>query len=190
MIVLETEIKGLLKDHRARHSEFQIDNFIIGSEPCAWARYRQSLREIDSRWGLLVSSREELELFDLSRDRGWPFGRRAKIRLSRRKRSRAALVKNIAETERELERFVEIAIQLKDEIGPVENGKRELLEADSWRQKAVRMSALDLLVNRGISHTTMDFILKLPIKDRQMVINVISPDANPDPLRLLGMYED
>jgi len=188
--MIEYGIKLILKDFQPMHSEFQIDNFIVGAESCPWARYKQALREIDSRWSSLVSSREDLELFDLSRSRGWPFGRRAKIRLSRRKRSRAALVKNIAETERELERFVEIAIQLKDEIGPIENGKRELLEADSWRQKAVRMSALDLLVNRGISHTTMDFILKLPIKDRQMVINVISPDANPDPLRLLGMYED
>jgi len=187
---MEDKIKDLLKDYESRHSEYQIDNFIVAAQGDNWSMYKQALREIASRYESLLSQKEDLELYDLQIKFYWPFGRQAEIKKKRRIRHRAALVESVRETERELGRFVVIATQLKEVLGIVNSEKRKKFEAGSWCQKAIRMSALDLLVNRGISHATMDFILKLSIKDRRKVINMISPAANPDPLKLLGMYED
>ena len=48
-------IKNLLKDYEGCHSDFQIDNFIIGSQGDAWAQYKQCLREINGRVEILES---------------------------------------------------------------------------------------------------------------------------------------
>ena len=127
-------IKNLLKDYQPKHSQFQIDNFIIGNQGCNWSKYKQALREIDGRYNSLIGQKEDLELFDLKRVWRWPFGRKAQIRAIRRKRDRQTLADNIAETERELRRFVEIAVKLKERIGKLDYEKRKVLESDSWRQ--------------------------------------------------------
>ena len=43
------KIEKILVDHQELHSDFQIDNFIIGSQGDAWAQYKQCLREIKAR---------------------------------------------------------------------------------------------------------------------------------------------
>ena len=179
-------IEKLLDDYQQYHSEFQIDNFIIGKEGCNWSKYKQALREIDSRYKSLISQKEELELFELQKSRCWPFGSRFKIMAARRKRARLAMIDQISETERELNKFVKIAVKLKEEIGDIGNGKRELLEADSWKQKALKMAGIDLLINGRIGQPTMELILALPEGDRFEVLGRLSPDSDPDPMKLIG----
>ena len=179
-------IEKLLKDHQSCHSEFQIDNFIVGNQGYDWSQYKQALREIDGRYQSLIGQKEELEIFDLKKYWRRSFGRRAEIRLARRKRIRLAMVDGIAETERELNRFVELALKLKQEIGDLGNGKREMLESNSWRQKALRMAGIDLIVNGRIGQPTMELVLALPKKDRDEVLMILSPQAKPDPMKLIG----
>ena len=181
------EIETLLKDHQNLHSGFQIDNFIIGNQGCIWSQYKQTLREIEGRYNSFITQKESLELFDLKRNWFWPFGRKAQIRKNALKRKRQSMVDSIVETERELNRFVEIAMELKKEIGDLDNGKREMLEADSWRQKALKMAGIDLLVNGRIGQPTMELILALPKKDRSEVLGILSPESKPNPMRLIGI---
>ena len=179
------DIEILLKDFETKHSEYQIDNFIIGNQGGIWSQYKQALREIHSRYNSLISQKEELELFDLKKPWRWPFGRRAEIKKARRKRSRLAMADGISETARELNRFVKLAMALKKALGDLGNGKREILEADSWRQKALRMAGIDILVNHRIGQSTMELILALPEKDRTGVLLILSPDSKPDPFKLI-----
>ena len=64
--------------------------------------------------------------------------------------------------------------------------KRRRLETDSWRHKALKMAGVDLLINGRIGQSTMELILALPEKERFGVLAIISPDARPDPMKLIG----
>ncbi len=185
-------IDELLKDYQGRHSTFQIDNFIIGKQGDRWSRYKQALREISNRYQSLMDLKEDLELFDMARCWRWRslFGKRARIWKKRRIRSRAAMVENISETERELKRFVWLATKLKRDIGNLDKEKRAVLEADSWRQKSLRMAGIDLLVNGRIGQPTMELILALPVREQTEVLGVLAPDAKPDPFNLIGLNKE
>lgn len=181
------QVETLLRDHQNLHSKFQIDNFIIGNQGCIWSQYKQALREIEGRYSSFITQKESLELFDLKRNWFWPFGRKAEIRNNALKRKRESMVDGLAESERELTRFVELALELKKEIGDLDNGKREILESDSWRQKAIKMAGIDLLVNGRLGQPTMELILALPKKDRSEVLRILSPESKPNPMRLIGI---
>ena len=56
----DIEIKKLLNDHQELHSEFQIENFIIGNQGDKWAQYKQSLREIKARYEKLESDKMQV----------------------------------------------------------------------------------------------------------------------------------
>ena len=187
--MIEKNIEILLSDFRALHSEYQIENFIIGGQGDAWAKYKQCLREIANRHESLLNQKESLEHFDLKRC-WYGFGKVARIKKSARSRLRKTMINGIAEIERELERFISLAIELKNQLGEIDERKRAELEAGSWRFKALRMAGIDLLVNGRIGHPTMDLILMLPEKDRGGVLKILSPDARPDPFKLLGMNDD
>ena len=185
---MKDKIELLLQDHVPGPSAFQVENFIVNASGSdCWSQYKQALREIQGRYETLINQKEGLELLDLKPGWRWPFGRRAQIKENRRKRKRQSLIDNIAETERELNRFVELAVKLKEQIGDLENGKREMLEANSWRQKALKMAGVDLLVNGRIGQPTMELILSLPEKDRSGVLTILSPQAKPDPMKLVGL---
>ena len=192
---LEKTINELLVDYEFLHTDFQIDNFIIGGAGDDWAKYKQTLSEISTRYNSILAGEEELEIARLSRP-GFRLAftekRRAlhRVKIARWERSILATEFMLTQTKRELARLVENAVRLKKNFINLSKERRAELETESWRNKAIYMSAMDLLVNRGISHTTMDFILKLPKDARRMVINVISPDARPDPFKLLGMNDD
>ena len=184
---MKNKIESLLEDYQPRHSEFQIDNFIVGKQGDQWSQYKQALREIEDRYNSLVNQKEEMELLDLKRWRWSGFGRKAQIIKARRQRNRELMEKGIAETERELNRFVEIAVKLKERMGKLDYEKRQVLESDSWRQKALRMAGIDLMVNGRIGQSTMELVLALPAKERFLVLAILSPDAKPDPKKLIGI---
>ena len=186
-------IENLLKDYVPKHSEFQIDNFIVGSQGDTWAQYKQALREIKSRYGMLIQLREDFELAALNGNgrRFLKFGKRARakavIEAARDKRRHKAMLENLEHTERELACFVELASDLKNVLGDIDADKRQRLEAQSWWRKALRMAGVDMLVNGRIGQATMELIVALPVTERDMVLGILSPAANPDPLKLIGM---
>jgi hypothetical protein len=187
-------VERLLIDYQARHSQYQIDNFIIGKAGDGWARYQQALHEIDDRYRGLVEKRESLEIHELSRPkriRG--FGRKARRlrELSEIRHERVAefALRDIRDTERELNRLVELAEALRsrwgrDELTP---SKRAALDAESWRIKAIRMAALDIFVSGRISRASAELIGALPDNDRKQVLEKIAPESSPDIHGMIGL---
>ena len=184
--MMDETIKYLLEDYQPAHSEFQIKNFIIRGEVDDWARYKQALREIDAGDKNLVAKRDDLELFDLKKRR-FRFGRKARIERGVRTRAKEALLTGIRETERELRVFVDVAVGLKKKFGELDPLKRAKLEAESWKQKAIKMAGIDLLVNGRVGSTTLNFILSLPKEDQALVIEHFKPGAKVDPFKMIGL---
>lgn len=181
---MKDQIERLLEDFEPNHTDFQIDNFIIGKQGDNWAQYKQALREIDGRYKSLVTQKEELELLTLNRVRR--FFRWFRIRAQRRRRKCEAMMKNIAETERELRRFLAIAMKLKARLGKLDYDRRKELEADSWLQKTRKMAGVDMLVNGGqLSKATLEMIIALPRRERRTILAELT--NQPDPNRLLKL---
>lgn len=186
--MMDETVKHLLEDYQAAHSEFQIKNFIIRGEVDDWARYKQALREIDARSKNLAAKRDDLELFDLKKKR-FRFGKKARIEKGIRERVKEALLNGIQETEREMKVFLEIAIVLKKKFGKIDPVKRQVLEACSWKAKALRMAGVDFIVGGRLSQPTIGLILTLPKRDQVEVLTMISPKNLKDPHHLLGISD-
>jgi len=189
---MKFKIAKLLQDYEPKHSEFQIDNFIIGSNGNRWEQYKQALREIKSRYENLINLEENLQLFEFTPK--WKtklkFGKRARLKAQieakQQKRRHAVLLENIKHTERELNLFVEIADKLKKRFGHIDYDKRRALEADSWYQKVRKMAGVDLITNHGqLGRSTVEMILALPKKDRTIVLNEVA--TTKEPHKLLGL---
>jgi len=178
-------IEDLLKDYRPKHSEFQIRNFIIGSQGSAWFKYKQCLREISSRNDALVNEKENLEIFDSKKPWFKWFGKISKIKRQKRIRQRKALLYAISETERELSAFVDMALDLKCSMGDIDDQKRAVLETEGWTQKARTMAGIDILTGgMSLSRQTIEMILMLPENKREILLAEIR--SRPDPLLMIG----
>jgi hypothetical protein len=186
------EIKKLLEDYVPKHSEFQIDHFIVGGQGDSWAQYKQALREIKTRHEMLIQLKEEVLLESLNGNgrRFFKFTKlsrvKARIEAARAARKHEALVENLKHTERELNRFVLIASKIKKHLGAIDDDKRKALEADSWYHKARRLAGLDMLTSGGhLSRPTVELILSLPQKEQDAVLTEIL--ASKEPFKLLGL---
>jgi len=177
-------IKDLLEDFEPAHSEFQLNQFIIGGEVDAWSKYKQALREIDSRWVSLARQKDELELFDLKKS-GFGFGRKARIKNRIRNRARKMMVRGIFETERELDILLELAVGLKEKLGTIDSEKRAVLETGSWKRKALKMAGVDLITTGRLGQATFNLVLALPKEDRLSVLSQLKQGS--DPFKLIEL---
>ena len=179
---MRKKIKELLTDYQRAHSEFQINNFIVGAAGDDWAQYKQALREIASRFDQIEDyplqiELAEIELKEIKARRAW-FSKtkkaRREIEIVRAERRIEASKRKEKETRRELAEFVARAVELKAAIGELTDEKRRELEARSWEDKARKLAALDLISGGGISRTTSEFIFSLPAESRRRLIDTIS----------------
>lgn len=162
------KINKLLEDYQELHSDFQIDNFIIGNQGDSWAQYKQCLREMKSRVESIESDKMQAEILERKPKQSkifWPsksnLEKRRVEKISNRTRLNT-IYAMIKERERELSRFLEHAQRLKDEIGTIDQDRRYQLEIESWTAKGRKLAAIDLLSYGRISTQTLDFILSLP----------------------------
>jgi coenzyme F420-reducing hydrogenase delta subunit len=184
-------IDEILKDYESKHSEYQIENFIVGMQVGDWAKYKQCLREIKNRVETLQGLKEELEIerlksngyFNIATSISRRKRRLKEIGRVRKKRALKALDDDIISTEREISKFFEVAKKLKEEIGDLTPEKRDLLEADSWFQKARQMAAIDMICDHGLSKPTFEMILALPEKDKNTILTELG--SCKDPRKLL-----
>jgi hypothetical protein len=184
-------IKKLLADHRSGHSDFQVDHFVVGAEVNPWAQYKQALREVAGRWESIETMRLDLQVLEATPPpkRVFAIGARyrvpARIRRVKWEREVARLRAAIASTERELSRFVELAVDLKKQIGELTEDERARLEAESWADKARRMAQIDYLVAGAISRQTIEFIEHFPRPMRQRLLIEVA-----EPVNLLGVTDN
>jgi hypothetical protein len=183
-------IEKLLADYRTGHSYFQMDHFIVGAQGNPWAQYKQALREVASRWESLESMRLDLEVLEAvpPPKRVFAIGRRwrvpARVKRIKWEKEVARLRASIASTERELTRFVELAVDLKKQIGELNEDDRARLEAESWADKARRMAQIDFLVAGAISRQTVEFIEHFPRHLRRRLLIEVA-----EPVNLLGTVD-
>jgi len=165
------QINDLLKDHAAGHSDFQIENFIVGSEAHPWHRYKQCLREIAGRKESIEMGEQEIRYMeeDIGRLKKWdrfsPFSRKKRSRMiAILMAKRTAGLNSIRNNARELQRFVESAVAIRESHGfkNLSAEKKRYLEADAWREKAKWMICLDMFCFGNISKPTLEFTYKLP----------------------------
>jgi hypothetical protein len=178
----DIKIKKLMADNQELHSDFQIDNFIIGNQGDRWAQYKQCLREISGRRENIRLKKSEAELLRLDIDRKkiyWPsrYGRKkAKIKRQEKLKRFEDLRAIISEYERELSRFLKHALELKRHFGNINRERRQQLELESWTAKGRKMAAIDRVLTGRISHQTFEFILSLPIESQHSILDKILPD--------------
>lgn len=189
------EINVLLKDIEKRHSDFQIENFIIRKQGDLWAQYKQCLREISGRNESIENEELKVKNEKINRDRIkkslryklWRFLNRKKIvgdgLPPERSKEQAENVKNL---KAELKCFLKIARKLKEQIGELTDGRRDELESASWRAKGLKLAAIDILSVGRISNQTLDFILSLSKENQIIVFEQLSRGG---PWQALGFSE-
>jgi hypothetical protein len=177
-------INDLLKDHTAGHSEFQIKNFIVGSEAHPWHRYKQCLREIAGRKESIELGEQEIRYMeeDIGRLKKWdkfnPFFRKKRSRmLAILLAKRKAGLKSITNNVRELERFVQAAVAIRKSSGfeKLSIEKKRYLEAEAWREKAKFMLCMDLFCTGRPTKQTIEFIYKLPREAKRELLMEVDP---------------
>jgi len=185
------QINDLLKDHAAGHSDFQIENFIVGSEAHPWHRYKQCLREIAGRKESIELGEQEIRYMDedIRRLKKWdkfnPFFRKKRTRMiAILMAKRKAGSKSIKNNARELHIFVESAVTIRESFGfeKLSIEKKRYLEADAWREKAKWMICLDMFCFGNISKATLEFTYKLPKAVKRELIMQLS-DLNREKLQ-------
>jgi len=188
-ITNEIITESLLYDNESRHSDFQIENFIIKKQGDKWAQYKQCLREIASRDSSIRDSE--------ARNKALVSATKKSVRfklwrlLNRKKNGSGPEIRlpdgNLDDLKAELDCFLKIAEKLKGELGEITEERRYKLETESWKNKGVKMAAIDILATGRVSNQTYDFIFSLPKKSQLEVFLKLSTKQ---PMALLGFEPD
>ena len=176
-------VEKLLSDFRPEHSEFQMENFIIGGGH-PWGQYKQALRELSARHlAMIESSQKIVELRDeIKRQRAKWFWRG---RVNGYEAKLAALKDSRKSKAREYYTFYRIARELKKQLGEITPKRRRELEAEMWLDKARRMAALDLMTTGGIQRQTAEFLTSLPREQRRELFRELMPENRQKLLTIL-----
>ena len=176
-------VEKLLSDFRPEHSEFQMENFIIGGGH-PWGQYTQALRELSARHLAMVESGEkirELKAHIATERRKW-FGRG---HVNGHAAKLATLKDSRKSKAREYYTFYRIALDLKKQLGEITPKRRRELEAEMWLDKARRMAALDLMTTGGIQRQTAEFLTSLPREQRRELFRELMPENRQKLLMIL-----
>ncbi len=179
-------IESLLADYEAIHSCFQIKHFIVGASGDKWAQYKQALREIDARYNNLIDMEWQQQVaISASVKKKWY----AVLGVGKQSVNKVLEKKNreISGIKKELARFIEIAEKLKAELGEITEERRYQLETESWKNKGIKMAAIDILATGRISNQTYDFVFSLP---KESQLELFAKLSNQQPMALLGFEPD
>jgi len=185
-------IVELLEDNESRHSDFQIENFIIKKQGDTWAQYKQCLREISSRHSSIKDSEARGKAFVSAAKKNvrfklWRFLNRKKVRGNGSVPDIKLTDGNLEDLKAELDCFLKIAEKLKAELGEITPERRYQLETESWKNKGIKMAAIDILATGRISNQTYDFIFSLP---KESQLELFSKLSAKQPMALLGFKPD
>ena len=168
--------------HRAFHSPFQIDNFIVGRAGTPWAQFQQCLREIATREAAIDADKIALHALCAEIDAHASVGddERASIKIRQKDR----LVNMICERVLELSRFREIAKTIRETLGDLTPERIEQLDLEDWEFR-LRMSAgTDLITFGQLSRETVSLMLACPIEMRK---RLIASMEEPDELKQFAL---
>jgi hypothetical protein len=194
-----TSLAELLSDHQLYHSDFQMDFWItLRSGGTPYGCYRQALREIWKRSRGMSELRAQRDLLRLDIEELRPqmaaneptFGqRRAQIELRRKRCQLRECRKALADTRRELDRFVAQARELRDLLGittdnPLSPERRAELDRQMWAHRLRQMAAVDYATQGRLGRGTIELLAACPREMRQ----ALAADLLGDGRRLIDWY--
>jgi len=174
-MITREELGSLFGDHRKYHSERQIDSFIVArSGLTPYGRYRQSLRELWSRYSSLWSAWRELQELQIDLEEAEAraefesdFDRRRHVLkvqdLRVRKDSKVFAVREIS---REFARFLAHARAWKEQVGELTDERRRVLDDEFWRETFRNMAGLDVVQSGAVSRKCWALVSTLPKRER------------------------
>ena len=153
-----TDLAALLSLHQGRHSNFQIDHFIVAkSAGTPWGRLKQAVRELHAR---AVNLRQQYRQREHLNEEVWKAS-------SQRDRANvednlSELVRDIAEQEREFTRFQKLAEKYKAIVGDVTPERADELEQETWLDTIKRRMAVEYMTRGQVSSETVEILMCLP----------------------------
>ena len=177
----DAKIDELLRDFRPLHSEFQIDYFIVASAgPTDWCKYKQALREIHSRQGTIRKYGREIRklVIKLEGLSSRPSGPLEEIELEELTDALRETMVSMKDCEREMKRFIALALELKEGLGEITDERRAELEERSWIEKITSNVRMDLQSARRIQPATAQSLSCLPVAMQQQIIESCQPPTN------------
>lgn len=158
---LKNRIKDETKGEIRGHSDFQIRNFIIGSQPTYYGKYRQCILEMRARIKNHDSFKRSLEL------------------LKKENNSMENEMK-ICEYEialEDIEREMYIITEIFDEIkNNIDLSKKDDLEIEFWNKRFEQELMASLLTGNPISNSLVQNIIMLPdnCSSKKQVMSILS----------------
>lgn len=186
-------VDQLLRDHQPLHSDLQIEAWILTEGNWTdWGRYQQALRELHGRRAAIESlSREtDLALLDLrALERRRPlFGRdrreRWRIRVEAQQCKVRDLFATVIDTQREFERFHQLAAELKASLGEITPARRRELDRETWMTRIRYMAAIDFQFHGRMSPALVRMVAALPPELRHAALETAR-----DPAKLMKTVE-
>lgn len=184
---LQTHIEELLQDHQTRHSQLQIDAFIIGKSSVGhpYGAYRQCLRELNSRYQQRFEIMDLLEEYqlDVEEECAKEFSegcsrieaKRAQIAMRRIKRKIERTHQDLKELDREIQRFYELTASAKQLVGELTPERRNVLDREFWVHKLKFKAAIDILRTGAPSATVLETACTLDEELRMRVMEQLNP---------------
>lgn len=181
------EEKELFKHLQLYHSNYQIDNFIVGiSSNTLYGQFKQTVRELYSRFNTIRKTECEIELLHLQIKEKDSYiedsnNTNYSILLERTKIERQQLIYSIEEKEinlsqlkAEYERFLSYAKQLKLELGDLTEKRKQELEKELWFSTAIENIKKDIITRfYPINASTFELINKMDEESRGIIINLL-----------------
>ena len=188
----KTIIENLLKDNQNRHSDFQLENFVIKNKGNLWVQYKKALGELQFRYDEIQNHEAKKDqLGALKKNKKFKalsfFSKKRRGFLSKLSIDIRSNQKKIDNTYAEFNCILKIAKELKKEVGEVTDERRQQLELESWTAKGLKLAAIDILSSRTISKQTYEFIFSLP-KDSQ--VRILKTFSSHHPMKVLGFSRD
>lgn len=192
MKIEREKIVEFINDNQNFHSNFQIDNFIIGNAgSTVYGRYVQAVRELSSRYESLKNAYLDREIKEidlkiaeedhnligaLDETRLNLLKRKSQINIIRKNSELENINKIIIDREREFARFYRHCQILKEKLGILTNEKRNELDQEYWFNKLKASSVLDLLTTGHIQGSTLELIASIPTQQRKTLLESLNTD--------------
>ena len=177
----DKKIESLLTDFETNHSEFQMRNFIIGSEIHPWHQYKQGLREIKLRFEQLKEKKKRIESVIEKKEKIkksiFRFRKKNILKLKSLESVELKESRSIESIEKELKCFYKIVTEIVSKHGfdKLTTEKKRFLETEAWREKAKYMLCMDLFCTGRPSKQTVDFVYKLPKSIKKELFISVNP---------------
>jgi hypothetical protein len=178
--------------NRQSHSRFQIDRFILARVGgTMYGCYQQAIREACKRLGTLADFRRELPSVtakELTRIGFEQDARKADV-IEEFSHGHELTHQYYATCE-ELIRFLVQIVHLRRKIGFMSGPRQDVLDCDQWTHRTKCTLATDLICTGGITPSTLDLLVSLPLRVRSELIPVLyDPDSRDRLLKWFWQYD-